>query len=294
MILWILWKIPNRISVEVLERKYIPKLSRSVSQIGLGTGGKRTERSLEHTWVEGMVRAFQLGITLIDTAETYSGGFAEEVVGKAIRVWGGSREDLFIVTKIHPSNLKSRESIHRSLRNSLSRLGLEYVDAYLIHWLEKDTPLREALKTLEELWREGLVRSIGVSNFTLNQIEEARSMLSHTDIAVVENRYSLTYRGDELDVIPYCEKEGILYLAYTPLDKGALSANQVLREIGARYGKTAIQAALNWYQRWGSLVPIPRATTREHVEELAGSMGWRLSMEDIVRIDSEFKIYVRR
>lgn len=277
-----------------MEKKYIPKLGRSVSSIGLGTGGKSTDRSLEAVWVEGIARALQLGITLIDTAEIYSGGFAEEAVGKAIRVWGGGREDLFIVTKIHPSNLKSREAIHRSLRNSLSRLGLEYVDAYLIHRLERDTPLREALKTLEELWREGLVRSIGVSNFKLEQIEEARSMLSHTDIAVVENRYSLTYRGDELDVIPYCEKEGILYLAYTPLDKGVLATNQVLREIGVRYGKTALQVALNWYQRWGTLVPIPRATTKEHVEELAQSMGWRLSPDDIMKIDYEFKAYIKR
>ncbi len=277
-----------------MEKKYIPKLGRSVSPIGLGTGGKSTDRSLEAVWVEGIVRAFQLGITLIDTAEIYSGGFAEEAVGRAMRVWGGNREDLFIVTKIHPSNLESREKIHRSLKNSLSRLGLEYVDAYLIHWLERDTPLREALKTLEELWRGGLVRSIGVSNFKLDQIEEARSMLSHTDIAVVENRYSLTYRGDELDIIPYCEKEGILYLAYTPLDKGVLAANQVLREIGARYGKTALQVALNWYQKWGYLVPIPRATTKEHVEELAGSMGWRLSLDDILKIDYGFRAYIRR
>jgi len=277
-----------------LEQKYIPKLGRSVPPIGLGTGGRRTDRSLESIWVEGVVRAFQLGITLIDTAEIYSDGFAEEVVGKAIKVWGGRREDLFIVTKIHPRNLRDRDSIYKSLRGSLSRLGLEYVDSYLIHWLEKDTPLREALRVLEDLWREGLVRSIGVSNFSLSQIEEARSLLSHTDIAVVENRYSLTNRGDEIDVIPYCEKEGILYLAYTPLDKGALSSNQVLKEIGARYGKTPLQIALNWYQKWSTLVPIPRATSKEHVEELAGSMGWRLYTDDIMKIDYEFKPYIKR
>lgn len=277
-----------------MEQKYIPKLGRRVSRIGLGTGGRKTDRSAEGIWVEGVVRAFQLGITLIDTAEIYSEGFAEEVVGKAMRAWGGNREDLFIVTKIHPRNLRDRDSIYRSLRGSLSRLGLEYVDAYLIHWLEKDTPLKDALRTLEDLWREGLVRSIGVSNFSLAQIEEARSLLSHTDIAVVENRYSLTNRGDEIDVIPYCEKEGILYLAYTPLDKGALASNQLLREIGARYGRTPLQVALNWYGRWSTLVPIPRATTREHVEELAGSMGWGLLADDVIKIDYEFKPYVKR
>lgn len=277
--------------VNGLEKKYIPKLGRDVSQIGLGTGHKKTD---EHIWVEAIMRAFQLGITLIDTAEIYGEGYAEEIVGKAIRVWGGDRESLFIVTKISPGNLRSRESIYKSLKNSLSRLGLRYVDAYLIHWLEKDTPLRDALKTLEELWREGLIRSIGVSNFAIDQVDEARSMLSYTDIAVIENRYSLTYRGDELDIIPYCEKEGILYLAYTPLDKGTLSVNQVLKEIGAKYGRTALQVALNWYQRWRSLVPIPRATRKDHVEELAQSVGWRLSMEDITRIDNEFKVYVKK
>ncbi|MEM1649423.1 MAG: aldo/keto reductase, partial [Sulfolobales archaeon] len=221
--------------------------------------------------------------------EIYSDGFAEEVVGKAVREWGGSREDLFIVTKIHPRNLASEESIRRSISGSLRRLGLDYVDSYLIHWLEEGVVLRDALKVLEKLWKEGLARSLGVSNFTLERIEEARSYLSYTDIAVVENRYSLTKRDDEKSVIPYCEREGILYLAYTPIDKGVLAGNSLLREVGVRYGRTPIQVALNWYTRFKMLVPIPRASTIPHVEEIAGSTGWSLEEEDWNLIDKAFR-----
>ncbi len=263
-----------------VESKYFPKLGREVPALGLGTGGRRTERSEEKTWLEAIVRALELGIRLIDTAEIYSGGFAEEVVGKALRAWSGDREDVFIVTKIHPRNLVDEHSIRRSLAGSLERMGLEYVDSYLIHWLERDTDLKLAVKTLEELWREGLVGSIGVSNFTVEKIEEARSYLSHTDIAVVENRYSLTHRGDEETVIPYCRREGMMYLAYTPLDKGALLENRKLAEVARKYGKTPIQVLLNWYINIEPVVPIPRASRREHVEELAGALGWRLSRED--------------
>ncbi|MEM4966214.1 MAG: aldo/keto reductase [Sulfolobales archaeon] len=272
-----------------MEYKYIPKLGRRVSSIGLGTGGRRTERSEEASWTSAIRKALELGILLIDTAEIYSDGFAEEVVGKAVREWGGSREDLFIVTKIHPRNLASEESIRRSISGSLRRLGLDYVDSYLIHWLEEGVVLRDALKVLEKLWKEGLARSLGVSNFTLERIEEARSYLSYTDIAVVENRYSLTKRDDEKSVIPYCEREGILYLAYTPIDKGVLAGNSLLREVGVRYGRTPIQVALNWYTRFKMLVPIPRASTIPHVEEIAGSTGWSLEEEDWNLIDKAFR-----
>lgn len=268
--------------------RHIPMLGRSVPDLGIGTGGRGREVE-EREWLRALRRAFELGILLVDTAEIYSGGFAEEVVGKAIRSWGGPREDLFVVTKIHPSNLASRERMRRSLEASLARLGLGYVDAYLIHWLERDTELREAVKGLEDLWREGLVRHIGVSNFTVDKIEEARSYTSQAEIAVVENRYSLTNRGDEATVIPYCEREGMLYLAYTPIDKGALAANARLAEIGRRYGKTPVQVALNWYTRRATLVPIPRASTVEHVEENAGALGWRLSDEDYRLVDEAFR-----
>jgi len=230
---------------------------------------------------------------LIDTAEIYSGGLAERVIGRAIKEWGGSREDVIIVSKVHPSNLQ-RDRMRKAVEGTLARLGTSYVDLYLIHWLEKDSPLREAMKSLEELWREGIVRGIGVSNFTLAQIEEARSYLSHTDIAAVENRYSLTHRGDEVDVIPYCNREGIIYLAYTPLDKGALIGNDLIASIARKYGKTPAQVVLNWYVSQGMVIPIPRASTIEHVEENAGAVGWSMAREDIEAIDRAFRAYLAR
>jgi len=270
-----------------------PKLGKKIPVIGLGTGGRRTDPSEENRWAKAIVRALELGIRLIDTAEIYSGGLAEIVIGRAMREWGGPREDIIIVSKIHPSNL-SRDRMRKAIEGTLSRLGTSYVDLYLIHWLEKDSPLREAMKSLEELWKEGIVRGIGVSNFTLPQIEEARSYLSHIDIAAVENRYSLTHREDELDIIPYCNKEGIIYLAYTPLDKGALINNELIASIARKYGKTPAQVVLNWYISRGIVIPIPRASTIEHVEENAGAVGWRMAQGDVETIDRAFSAYLRK
>ena len=269
---------------------YSTKLKRRISRLGLGTGGRSSDRSIESEWVSALVRAFELGIRLIDTAEIYSGGFAEEIVGKAIKNWSGSREELFIVTKVHPSNL-DEEKLRRSIRNSLSRLQLDYIDSYLIHWLEPTTDLGRAMKNMEKLWEEGLVLSIGVSNFSLKQIEEARSCLSHTDIAIVENRYSLMYRRDERDLLPYLFRENIIYLAYTPLEKGFIAKDQVLIEIGKKYNRTPIQIALNWYFKRG-VIPIPRASSIPHVEELAGSLDFELSEKDFDYINKVFEKYI--
>ncbi|WP_069808408.1 aldo/keto reductase [Vulcanisaeta thermophila] len=261
-----------------------------VSVIGMGTwgigGGYWTpDYSNDNGWVEALRKGVELGMTLIDTAEMYGGGHAEELVGRAIR--GFPRDELFIVTKVWPNHARYDDVI-RSARASSQRLGT-YIDLYLLHWPSSEVPICETMRAMERLVDDGVIRFFGLSNFDVNGIEEARKCLSKYDIVAVENRYSLLHRVDESSVIPYVQRNGMLYLAYTPLEKGAFSNNEFLKRIGAKYGKTPIQVVLNWYINIDNLVPIPKAGRVDHVIENAGAMGWRLSREDFEEIDKHFR-----
>ncbi|MGC9153613.1 MAG: aldo/keto reductase [Vulcanisaeta sp.] len=271
------------------DTKYIKSIGRSVSVIGMGTWGMgggfwSPDYSNDNNWVAALRRGIELGMTLIDTAEMYGGGHSEELVGRAIK--GFPRDELFIVTKVWPNHARYDDVI-RSARASQQRLGT-YIDLYLLHWPAPDVPICETMKAMERLVDEGVVRFFGLSNFDVNGIEEARRCLSKYDIAAIENRYSLVHRVDEGSVIPYVQRNGMLYLAYTPIEKGAFANNEFLRDIGKRYGKTPIQVVLNWYVGIDNLVPIPKAGRIEHVEENAGAMGWRLSKEDWELISRHF------
>jgi diketogulonate reductase-like aldo/keto reductase len=145
------------------------------------------------------------------------------------------------------------------------------------------------MRAMERLVDDGVVRFFGLSNFDVKGIEEARSCLSKYDVAAVENRYSLLRRADETSVIPYVQRNGMLFLAYTPIEKGAFKNDEFLQSIGRKYGKTAVQVVLNWYVGIDNLVPIPKAGRIDHVEENAGAMGWRLSKEDWEAISRHFK-----
>ncbi|MGC8569159.1 MAG: aldo/keto reductase [Nitrososphaeria archaeon] len=213
--------------------------------------------------VEALVSGLKAGINLIDTAELYG---SEPLVGEAIR--GFQRKDILISTKVWPTHLR-REKLLRSLEGSLRRLGTDYVDFYLIHFPGSRDANREALAAMEEAVASGMIRYIGLSNFDLNGVIEARKMLKKNDIAVLQNEYNLNHRNPEKDLIPYCEKEGIAFMAYYPLAHGALVNNSRLLELSRRYGATPAQLALLWLLRWSSVFPIPRASREEHVLENA-------------------------
>lgn len=261
-----------------------------VSAVGMGTWGMgggfwTVDRSADDKWIGSLRYGIELGMTLIDTAEMYGGGHSEELVGEAIK--GFKRDELFIVTKVWPNHAKYDDVI-KSAESSARRLGT-YIDLLLLHWPSDAAPICETVKAFEEVINRGIARHWGLSNFDVRGIEEARACAKKYDIAGVENRYSLLHRGDEASVIPYAEREGLLYLAYTPIEKGALANDSFLREMGKKYGKTAIQVALNWYIGLGTVVPIPKASSRRHVEENAGAMGWRLSKEDWEAISRHFR-----
>ena len=273
-----------------VDLKELGKTGVKIPAIGLGTwgigGGFTADRSRDDYYVEVIRKAVELGMWHIDTAEMYGAGHTEEIVGEAIKVF--DREEVFITTKVRGENLR-RERLLKAVKASLERLKTKYIDLYLIHWPNPSVPLRETMKTMEELVDKGLIRFIGVSNFDVKLIEEARSYLSREDIVNVQNRYSLKYRIDEKDVIPYCQREGITYTAYTPLEKGSLARDKFLAKIGEKYGKTAAQVALNWIISQPNLITIPKASNIKHLEENVGAMGWRLSEEDFKKISEKFK-----
>lgn len=261
----------------------------SISDLALGTwmmggGYWNSDYSNDEAEIRAIRRAIELGITAIDTAEMYGNGHAEELVGIAIREFV-KREDLFIITKVWPNHAK-RDDVIKSAIASSRRLGT-YIDLYLLHW-PSNTPICETVNTFEELVDMGIIRYFGLSNFKPNGIEEAKECLRKYEIVAVENHYSLWDRSDR-ETVEYAIKNGMLYLSYTPIEKGRIKEDKILREIGRKYGKSAIQVALNWYINIPNFVPIVKASNISHLEEDAGSIGWRLSEEDWRTIDSYYK-----
>lgn len=273
------------------EYKYVKKIGR-VPALGMGTwgiggGAWSPDYSRDRESVEVLRRGFELGITLVDTAEMYGGGHAEELVGEAVKEF--DREDLFVISKVWPTNA-SYDSVIRSARASMRRLG-SYIDLYLLHWPSESAHICDTIKAFEKLVDEGVIRFYGLSNFSVEGVESARSCSKKYDVVAIENRYSLYHRRDERDVIPYAQREGMMYIAYTPLEKGVVARDDFLREIGARYGRTAVQVALNWMIMIDNVVPIPKASKKEHIEEIAGSLGWRLNEVDWRRISERYKSF---
>jgi diketogulonate reductase-like aldo/keto reductase len=266
-----------------------------ISSIGIGTwgigGGYWTQDySNDKLWIEVIRRAIELGVNLIDTAEMYGGGHSEEIVGIAVK--GFKRENVVIVTKVWPTNA-SYENVLKSAKASMNRLGT-YIDIYLLHWPSESVPICETIKAFEKLVDDGAIRFFGLSNFNVKGIEEARSCCRKYDVHVIQNHYSLLHRDDEESVIPYTAREGMMYMAYSPLERGALARDPYLKEIGEKYGKTATQVALNWLISIENVVPIPKAGNVKHLEENVGAMGWRLSKEDWLEISRRFsrKVYL--
>lgn len=228
--------------------------------------------------VPALRRGFELGMTLIDTAEVYGNGLSETIIKEAIA--GFERSKLFIVSKVRESR-PTREDILEAAEASVARLGTN-MDLHLLHWPPPDRGLKERMKGLEDVAKKGLTKHIGVSNFTIELIEEARSYLSTIDIAAVENRMSIIYKDDLQTVVPYTQREGIMYIAYSPLERGKLGnlvTNTRIDSVADRYGKTPVQVALNWLIYIEPVVPIPKAGKVKHIEEDAGATGWRLSKE---------------
>ncbi len=269
-----------------MEQRELGKTGEKVPTIGMGTW--RMGSNPREGWsaeVAALKRGIELGMNLIDTAESYADGKAERLVGEAIL---GVRENVFIATKVSPGHLRYDDVIH-ACNDSLQRLGTKHIDLYQVHWPNPGIPVAETMRAMEVLVRDGKVRYAGVSNFSAKEMKDAQDALSKSELVSNQVEYSTTARGIERNVIPYCEREKITVIAYSPLSRGNIPRNAVQESISQKYGMTSAQIALNWVTHRESFIAIPKAAHREHVEENARSVDRRFAVDDYTLLSESFR-----
>ena len=245
----------------------------------------------EHLAIEALQLGLDLGLTHIDTAEMYGNGKVEELVGEAI---AGRRDEVFLVSKVLPSHA-SFEGTLNACKQSLKRLKTDWLDLYLLHWPSSRIPLRDTMRAMEKLVSEGLVRFIGVSNFDLEELNEAEDSLRDERIACDQVLYHLRYRGIERQLLPYCTERGISVVGYAPFGHGNFPSPQsaggrVLAEIAKIHGRTPRQVALNFLTRHTSIFTIPKNRLPERARENSGGIGWALTADDVAAINQAFPV----
>ena len=277
-----------------LEFRPLGKTSESIPEVGMGTwgmgGGMHADSSRDSESIEALTLGLELGMTLVDTAEMYGAGHSEEVVSRALEDW---RKPVFVASKVSPSHF-GYDDLLRSARKSLDRLRMKKMDLYQLHWPNPRTPITETMKAMEKLVLDGMVRHIGVSNFSVAQMKESLAALSSEEIVSNQVEYSLVDRTVEEEILPYCQREKLTLIAYSPLGQGRIARGRggpfkIVDEIAARLGKSRSQVALNWLLQHESVVVIPKASDKKHVVENAAVSGWKLSLNDFQEIDKAFR-----
>jgi diketogulonate reductase-like aldo/keto reductase len=234
--------------------------------------------------VQALKRAVDRGITHIDTAEMYASGHEEELVGEAIK--GYAREKLFITSKVWPDHL-DYDGVISACKASLERLQTSYLDLYLIHWQNPNFPIKETMRAFDDLKKEGLIKNIGVSNFSAEEFEEAQASTKER-IVCNQIHYSLISREPvNQGALEYARENDVLITAYRPLEKGALTEkgkNPLIDELCEKYNKTPAQIAINWLITLPNVVTIAKMVDEKHLKENLGALGWEMHQEDIKRL----------
>jgi diketogulonate reductase-like aldo/keto reductase len=254
-----------------------------VPALGQGTwylGEKRHTRAEE---IATLRLGLDLGLTLIDSAEMYGEGLAEELVGKAIE---GRRDEIFLVSKVYPHNA-SRQGAVAACERGLRRLNTDRLDLYLLHW-RGTIPLQETLEAFDALIRAGKIRYWGVSNFDVDDMEELTSLTGGSSVATNQVLYNLTRRGIEYDLFPWCRERNIPMMAYSPIEQGRMLKDRTLRTVAERREATTAQVALAWLLRHDGLIVIPRSGRTEHVRENRAALDLKLSDQDLAELDRAF------
>jgi diketogulonate reductase-like aldo/keto reductase len=257
----------------------------TIPALGLGTwkiGESAGRRGAE---VAALRAAIAMGYRLIDSAEMYGEGGAEEVLGQAIaealRAGDVRREELFIVSKVYPHNASLRGTAKACAR-SLARLGLDHLDLYLLHW-RGEHPLGDTCEAMQALVAEGKVRHWGVSNFDTDDMEELAALAG--DCAVNQVYYSVAERGPEFSLLPWQRERAIPLMAYSPIDQGALAADAGLQMIAERLDVSAAQLALAWVLAQPGVAAIPKAARESHLRENLAAAELTLGPEVLAEID---------
>lgn len=255
-----------------------------VAEIGLGTWKYGGDPAVVH-------RALEVGANLIDTAEMYD---TERQVGAAI---AGNRSAYFVATKVSPDHLRAKEVVNAADR-SLRRLGIEVIDLYQVHWPNERIPIDETMDGMARLLRDGKVRYVGVSNFSVEEMRDAdealRDLSSGHRVVANQVRYSVFDRSIEEDLLPYCEENGVTIIGYSPLAQGMLAQeladnaalNDALERIARELDKTLAQVLLNWAVRSPWAITIPATNRLHRVVENAEASDWSLTEAHLAAIDA--------
>jgi len=261
-----------------------------VPALGRGTWRMGEKKSAHADEVAALRLGIDLGMTLIDTAEMYGEGGAEEVVADAIE---GQRDCVFIVTKVYPHHA-SRTELPKACERSLKRLRTDTIDLYLLHWREQTSALEETVQTFEKLRSTGKIKRWGVSNFDVDDMEELWSIENGANCSANQVLYNLENREIEFDLLPFLRqhstpKQQLIAMAYSPVGHGrGLLENKLLKKIAKRHDATSAQIALAWVLRQSGVIAIPKSSNEKHVRDNAGSIDIKLTKEDLVELDREF------
>ena len=253
-----------------------------VPALGQGTWKMGERRGARAAEADALRLGMDLGMTLIDTAEMYAEGGAEEVVAEAI---AGRREEVFLVSKVYPHNA-SRTKLPRSLEASLKRLRVERLDLYLLHW-RGSVALAETVEAMERAVEAGKIARWGVSNLDVDDLEELGAALPRC--ATDQVLWNLEARGVEHDLLPYCAERGMPVMAYSPVGQGgALLRHPALKAVAARHGATPAGVALAFVLRAPGVIAIPKAADPAHVRANAAARDLALTAADLAELDAAF------
>jgi len=255
----------------------------TVPVLGLGTwrmGERGSERAAE---VAALELGLELGIRLIDTAEMYGEGKAEEIVADAV---AGRRDEIFIVSKVYPHNA-SRKGAIAACERSLKRLKTDRLDLYLLHW-RGSHPLAETVEAFETLKKDGKIKSWGVSNLDADDMRELEGVPGGKNCVSDQVLYHLGSRGIEWQLLPYCQKAKIMVMAYSPLGQGPILRKPALKTIADKHGGDVAAVALAWVLRQPGVIAIPKATNPAHVRANMKALDVKLDAEDLKALDAAF------
>jgi len=255
----------------------------TVPVLGLGTWGMGEAQSRGPDMVAALSLGLDLGMTLIDTAEMYGEGGAEELVGKAV---AGRRDQVFIVSKVYPHNA-SRKGAVAACERSLKRLGTDRIDLYLLHW-RGGIPLAETIEAFRALRQSGKIRHYGVSNFGIDDMEEWWKLEGGDATAANQVLYNLERRGIEWDLLPWLRRRSVPAMAYSPIEQGRLLRRRALGTVARRRNATPAQVALAWLLHRDGVIVIPKAARPEHVRENRAALDLKLATEDLAELDAAF------
>lgn len=265
--------------------KLLGRTKEKIPAIGMGSWKLGMDPAQE---IQAIKNGIAKGMNLVDTAEMYH---SENIVGEAV-----NGEDVFIATKVSPNHLHY-DDVVKSCNHSLGRLGLKTIDLYQIHWPNPNIPITETMRAMEQLKKEGKIRHIGVSNFTVEELKAAQDAMKSYEIVSNQLEYSVFARRIEEDILPYCMQNRVTVIAYSPLATGKVlqtgtKAYDILDSIAKKHKKTVSQVALNWVVSRPHVIAIPKAGNPQHTAENSGSCDFDLDKEDLKMIDTIESDYI--